>query len=711
MSTTDQRPRLNLEQQRKRAKELRHAHREGRLDAAERIRVHLPRAQARTEAEVLAAPFSLSEAQLVVAREAGFASWPRLKRQSELERAGGDGALEALLDAALAGAPITDPGLARRSLTAAATLGDAAAALPLIDQQAATARGGLRQWTPLHYCCAARHGRGDPAIAAGRVQIAARLLALGADPNEAVAAHDVPGGFRSVLQAAVREAASAELVGLLLDAGAALVPPGGGAGPPLPLTDTVTGGSLACLERMLAAGPEPWTVREALEVAVHEDRADMVKLLLAGGEPSKAGRWWGHGGSCLHAAILLGRGADMLETLLASDVDLAATDRDGRTAYQVAARTGHDPALALLRTRGAAQDLDDVDRVIAACVRLDPEARRLAQNPSLVYRYTDHLMLGWAVRHRPAAVPLLLEARLDPNVADPEGETPLHLAADLDTIAALRVAGANPAALDHQGRTPQGAPPPPEEQRERDELFERAADAVAFGDLATLAELLDEEPALVHWRSSRAHRSTLLLYCGANGTEDPRQRSPDNAASIAQLLLDRGADPNAAGRLYGGGIGATTLAMVLTSGFTMESSHHGALVRVLVRGGARLDLWEHPRQAMLWALEWGAHDSVLALAEGGLPLDDLLFAAAANRVDLLAELLARGADVNHRHRGGLTALHAAALAGHTQAVTFLLAHGADATARDDRWHGTAAEKAHWRGHDSIAALIHAYPGG
>lgn len=63
--------RLNLEQQRKRAKDLLQALRAGEPDAIRRFRLHHPAAGA-------AAP-RLSEAQLVVARELGMPSWPRLK--------------------------------------------------------------------------------------------------------------------------------------------------------------------------------------------------------------------------------------------------------------------------------------------------------------------------------------------------------------------------------------------------------------------------------------------------------------------------------------------------------------------------------------------------------------------------------------------------------------------------------------------------------
>ena len=68
--------RLNLEQQRKRAKELLKALLADEAEAWRRLRAHHP-----SGAEV-AAP-RLSEAQLVIARELGLPSWPRLKAHVE----------------------------------------------------------------------------------------------------------------------------------------------------------------------------------------------------------------------------------------------------------------------------------------------------------------------------------------------------------------------------------------------------------------------------------------------------------------------------------------------------------------------------------------------------------------------------------------------------------------------------------------------------
>jgi ankyrin repeat protein len=71
----------DLEQQKKQARELQRDVDAGAPDALRRVRARHPRGAATDT------PFALHDAQLVIAREYGFASWPALKREIERRRA------------------------------------------------------------------------------------------------------------------------------------------------------------------------------------------------------------------------------------------------------------------------------------------------------------------------------------------------------------------------------------------------------------------------------------------------------------------------------------------------------------------------------------------------------------------------------------------------------------------------------------------------
>jgi hypothetical protein len=80
--------RLNLDQQKTRAKELRNDVRRGDATALARLRRHHPRAHDLADASIQTGLARLSDAQLVIAREIGLASWPLLKAHIEhLDRA------------------------------------------------------------------------------------------------------------------------------------------------------------------------------------------------------------------------------------------------------------------------------------------------------------------------------------------------------------------------------------------------------------------------------------------------------------------------------------------------------------------------------------------------------------------------------------------------------------------------------------------------
>jgi hypothetical protein len=71
--------RLNLEQQRKRAKDLLHGLRAADPDALARVRKHHPSGTSLTDPAQMSRLARLSETQLVIARELGLPSWPKLK--------------------------------------------------------------------------------------------------------------------------------------------------------------------------------------------------------------------------------------------------------------------------------------------------------------------------------------------------------------------------------------------------------------------------------------------------------------------------------------------------------------------------------------------------------------------------------------------------------------------------------------------------------
>ena len=71
----------SLEHLKSQAKQLLKAHKEGSLDTFQRIRSFFPKLSDTTDVEIQSATFSLQDAQLVIAREYGFASWTRLKEE------------------------------------------------------------------------------------------------------------------------------------------------------------------------------------------------------------------------------------------------------------------------------------------------------------------------------------------------------------------------------------------------------------------------------------------------------------------------------------------------------------------------------------------------------------------------------------------------------------------------------------------------------
>ena len=228
--------------------------------------------------------------------------------------------------------------------------------------------------------------------------------------------------------------------------------------------------------------------------------------------------------------------------------------------------------------------------------------------------------------------------------------------------------------------------------------FETAADAVVNGDLETLDALLTATPSLVHARSPRTHRATLLHYVAANGVEDFRQKSPANAVAIARRLLTAGAAPDAAAETYGGGNAQTTMNLLVSSTHPDEAGVQAPLVDTLVDFGAAVDGLDDDGSPLMTALAFNYANAAEALARRGARLDTVLTAAALGDLTAVDRMVLEGGTLrpdvplrgpawlrvgNDRRAHVALALVWACKFGRVAVVDLLLNKGVDARSADN----------------------------
>lgn len=651
---------------------------------------------------------------------------------------------------------------------------------------------------PLRLTCAARHGVGSERLGRQRALIASRLIEGGVEADLSWPDELGETGRRSALTLAIPAVGRVELVTVLLEAGARVEPDT--LREATELTDRRQG--LACLEQLLERKPPAWALQAAVAPCLAAGDLAQLEALLGAGLSVDGTGGWGGVGNTLHLALRAGAGLPLLESLVAAGARPEALDREGRSARRLAAVLSRDDWLVTLSDgAGAPDELSLRDRLLRAVLAGDEVAGDVTTAlTDGEWTRLDHQWLGWALRRsRSEAIPGLLALGLSPQVDDDHGSSPLHEAVQRGATAAVDAllnAGAETERRDFDGHRPlelaltAGHPQAvrrrlvaslrsagaaagelaghPAGDAELDaqlasagalrrvddggECFEQAVEVVVSGDVESLRELLELEPALTWQRSRRVHRSTLLHYLGANGIEIERQGTSARAVEVLRLLLDAGVEPDVTCATYAGGPAQTTLMLLASSAWPAKAGLQGELVRMLIEAGADPDGVDGDAMPLASALYYGQTDSVDVLAESAR-LDDLRFVTAAGRVDLLDDfvdaggrlrddaprrhltvfgsstapeeivrqafrravqhgrrevierLVENGVDIDAVDDTNASALHEAAWAGDAAMVDWLLARGADPARCETQFGGVPADWARVGGHGDLAQRL------
>jgi ankyrin repeat protein len=469
MTTPRQLPeRPDMEQLRRQAKDLLRSARAREPSAFARFRV-LPTFARHTDDELAGASPALHDAQSVIAREHGFASWKALLERVEELTLGLDAAVKEFIEAATDGRSdraerllALHPRIAGSSFHAALLVGDVAAVDAALSEDPALARrpGGPRGWEPLLYVCHDSLRKGPVANPEGLVAIARRLLELGADPNARFPWRH-HGVLRPVLWGAVCVTRLLPLAALLLEYHA---DPDDGVTLPI----AAGGGDVAALELLHAHGAspsQPWATDGAsalYSILTWADTPAGVRWLLEhGADPDPV--FTGNGETPLH--VVARRWDTGLAALLVEHgAGVSRTRADGRTPYAVAALNGNREVADWLAAHGAATDLPEVDRLVAACSRGDRSTAQalLAARPDLHDDLRpDHYtaLIQAAERGDTRALETMLECGFDPDRGDEEiGKTALHAAAMAGRADAVRVLLAHGASVHVRDREFHGQP-------------------------------------------------------------------------------------------------------------------------------------------------------------------------------------------------------------------------------------------------------------
>lgn len=432
------------------------------------------------------------------------------------------------------------------------------------------------------------------------------------------------------------ESKNCNLIRLLLNSGACMLVKDIQGESPLHMAIRIS--QVPALKIMFKFRAEPYGV-DALFNAIKQDELNKVRTLLESGlDPNKH---FGKDGSTFLFEATMHGNIEIMNLLIQAGAKVNMKTKSGFFPLVVASEFGHLDACKLLISEGADVNLCTepvgTTALTMACEKghLDI-VKVLVDNGSEVNHricHGDSGVIYAAQNGYTDIVKILIDAGANVNIANHTcGANALTLAAEnghQDMIPLLLQAGAE---LDKKTTSGSTAL-----------IF-----AAARGHEQIVQMLLDAGANVNH--ENTRHGSTALTLAAETGHE-----------AVVRLLLAKGA--NASHRIN---MGDSAIIYAAQNGFT-------TIVRMLLEFGADPNNYNKT---------WGASALTLSAERGH---DKYVFKKITKLIHrIVCLLLANGADVNHKTKGGGTALVYASEHGRFECVRALLQHGADVCAVNDK---------------------------
>jgi ankyrin repeat protein len=482
------------EQYKKQAKELLKAYRSADVETIRRVKRSHPRFEKLAEPGFDISKFALADAQLVIAREHGFESWPKFAKRIEVinsEAAARVNPVAAFIEAAIWHGTLdaaeailaAHPEIARTSIHVAAILGDDAAVRRFIaaDPRNVTKKEAPYDGDALVYLCLSKYLRLDKTRSDAIVRAATALLDAGADPNTGFWSKDEHREFETALYGAAGVAHHADLTHLLLERGG---DPNDGE-TPYHTPESYDNAALKALVESGKLNTDNLTAMLLRKADWHD--YDGIKYLLEhGADPNRMTRWHY---TALHQAVRRDNGIELIDLMLDHGADPTLKNEvDGKSGIAMAARRGRSDVLWTFARRGFPMPMpyDGLEHLIvsvcaarggmAGARALAEQFQQLVNAGSLtqsseVWAIRELLAEGstllaeFAGNGNPKGVQHLLDLGVpvdalydgDPYFDIAKNSTALHVAAWKawpKTVKLLIERGANVNAQDAKGRTP-----------------------------------------------------------------------------------------------------------------------------------------------------------------------------------------------------------------------------------------------------------------